>query len=78
MTLKSIQEPITGQTVFSLSNPVSGVMNMVGLALGLGALWFLLGVGQNEVAPTLNSLVGRLTGGRVDSGQGGASFGEVL
>ena len=78
MALNRIQEPVTGTTVFSTSNPVGSIMNMVGLALGLGALWFLLGVGQNEVAPTLNSLVGRVTGGRVDSGQGGASFGEVL
>lgn len=78
MALKSVQEPVTGRTVFSLSNPIGSVMTMVGVALGFGFLFYLLGVGRNEIAPLLNHLGGRLTGGRVDAGTGSSGFGEVF
>ena len=78
MALKSIQEPVTGKTVFSTSNPIGGVKGMVSVLASFAFAIFLYLLARNEGVPLLDTIVSRLTGGRVSAGTDGASFGEVF
>jgi len=75
--MAKFQASLTEGPTLNTSDPAGSVTSMATYAVGAGMTLFLLGVGRRVVAPVFDGITTAATGGKVSSGDSGASSGGM-